>query len=159
MAFDAPFGFIFGARGDTRVSPAAARRKRVLGLTTEPGGPGTVTPEILVLSERGIQRLLHHIGVLPRHRPDAASGMRLMELTNIDYFVYAPDEGLFEPYLDLLAEVRKGEATGVIHHPETSWMAPTICYFEHDGLVICQRIPARVERGDCLFHLAADIET
>jgi hypothetical protein len=56
-----------------------------------------------------------------------------------------------------MAEVKKGDAAGAIHHPETPWVAPTICHFEHDGLVICERIPARVERGDCLFHLATDI--
>ena len=28
--------------------------------------------------------------------------------------------------------------------------------FTGDGLVVCQRIPGRVERGDCLLHLASD---
>ena len=161
ISFDAPFGFIFGGGsggGDPRVSSAAARRKGVLGLSTELGGSGTVTPAVLALAERGVRRLLHHIGMLPGHEPDATRGMRRMELTGPDYFVYARDEGLFEPYVDLLAEVKKGEPAGAIHHPETPWEAPTICHFEHDGLVICERIPARVQRGDCLFHLATDIQ-
>jgi len=157
MSFDAPFGFIFGGRGEPRVSSAAARRKGVLSLTTELGGAGTVTPEILALAERGVQRLLHHIGLLPGHEPDATRGMRKMELTGPDYFVYARDEGLFEPYVELLTEIKKGQAAGAIHHPETPWVEPTICHFEHDGLTICQRIPARVQRGDCLFHLATNI--
>ena len=157
QSFDAPFGFIFGGRNDPRVSSAAAWRKGGLGLTTELGGAGTVTPEILAIAERGVNRLLHHIGLLPGYEPDATRGMRRMELTGQDYFVYARDEGLFEPYVDLLAEVKAGEPAGAIHHPETPWVAPTICHFEHDGLAICQRIPARVELGDCLFHLATDI--
>ncbi|MFP6696656.1 MAG: succinylglutamate desuccinylase/aspartoacylase family protein [Alphaproteobacteria bacterium] len=161
MSFDAPFGFIFGGGGsgggDPRVSSAAAHRKGVLGLSTELGGSGTITPAVLALAERGVKRLLHHIGLLLAYEPDAARGMRGMELTGPEYFVYARDEGLFEPYVDLMAEVKKGDAAGAIHHPETPWVAPTICHFEHDGLVICERIPARVERGDCLFHLATDI--
>ncbi len=157
VSFDAPYGFIFGGRSDPRVSSAAAWRKDVLALTTELGGSGTVTPEILALAERGVRRLLNHIGLLPGYEPDAVRGMRLMELVGSDYFVYARDEGLFEPFVNLLDEVKKGDAAGAIHHPETPWVEPSICHFEHDGLVICERIPARVERGDCLFHLATDI--
>jgi hypothetical protein len=29
-------------------------------------------------------------------------------------------------------------------------------HFKADGLVVCKRVPGRTERGDCLFHLAAD---
>ncbi len=157
LAFDGTYGFIFGRPGDPRVSSAAARRKGVLGLTTELGGAGTVTPDILALAERGVRRLLHHIGLLPGYQPDTVRGTRLMELTSTDLFVYARDEGLFEPYVDLLAEVKKGQPAGAIHQPETPWLPPTECFFDHDGLVICERIPARVQRGDCLFHLATDI--
>jgi hypothetical protein len=28
--------------------------------------------------------------------------------------------------------------------------------FARDGMVLCKRVPGRVERGDCLFHLATD---
>jgi hypothetical protein len=40
-------------------------------------------------------------------------------------------------------------------------LAPTslvnqITAFGHAGTIICKRVPSRVERGDCLFHLADD---
>jgi predicted deacylase len=158
LAFDGDYGFIFAAGGDPRVSGAAAARKGVLSIMTELGGSGTVTPSILATAERGMRRLLNFIGMLPGYTPDPPRGMRLMEMKSIDYFVYARDEGLFEPYVDLLDEVKSGQAAGAIHHPETPWIEPTISYFEHDGIAICERIPGRVERGDCLFHLATDIE-
>ena len=28
--------------------------------------------------------------------------------------------------------------------------------FDETGLVVCKRVPGRVERGDCLFHLGAE---
>jgi len=31
-----------------------------------------------------------------------------------------------------------------------------IAAFGRAGTVICKRVPGRVERGDCLFHLADD---
>lgn len=157
LAFDGPYGFIFGAGSDSRVSGQAGQRKGVLGIMTELGGAGTVTPEILRIAERGINRLLHHVGNLPNYEPDDVIGTRLMELKSEEYFVYAYDEGLFEPYVDLMQEVKKGDIAGAIHHPETPWVEPTLCHFRHDGTAICKRIPGRVERGDCLFHLATDI--
>jgi len=157
-AFDVPYGFIFAGSGESRVSSKAAERKGVLNMMSELGGGGTVTPEIMALTERGINRLLHHIGMLPGYEPDAPRGCRLMEMKSEAYFVYAYADGLFEPYVDLLTEVKAGQEAGAIHHPETPWVPPTICHFRHDGMAICKRIPGRVERGDCLFHLATDID-
>jgi len=159
VAFDAPYGFVFqgGESTGESVSNAAAARQGAYGIGTEMGGAGTVSAEVLAVAERGVRRFLHHLGMLPGYEPDAARGGRMMELLGPQYFVYARDEGLFEPYVDLLDEVKAGQEAGAIHHPETPWLPPTICHFENDGMVICKRIPGRAERGDCLLHLATDI--
>jgi len=33
---------------------------------------------------------------------------------------------------------------------------PVPCFFKRDGMVICQRHLARVERGDCVAHQVID---
>ena len=71
-------------------------------------------------------------------------------------FVYAPEDGLFEPVVGLGDEVTTGDLAGLIHSPETPWAEPAEARFEASGLVLCQRIPGRTERGDCLFHLGED---
>ena len=43
-----------------------------------------------------------------------------------------------------------------IHMPEVPWEKPSDVFFDADGIVLCKRIPGRVERGDCLFHLGTD---
>ena len=60
--------------------------------------------------------------------------------------------------MELGEEVEKGQLAGLIHTPETPWRAPTEVHFDRTGLVVCKRVPGRVERGDCLFHLGADVE-
>jgi len=35
---------------------------------------------------------------------------------------------------------------------------PAPACFLRAGTVICRRVPGRVERGDCLYHLATDLE-
>ncbi|MBT3788313.1 MAG: deacylase [Alphaproteobacteria bacterium] len=158
--FDAPYGIIMaaGSGADPRVSSAAAQRNGVRALGTEAGGSGTVSPKILAEVDRGVRRYLNHIGILPGYTPDAPHGIRLMEMTSDAHFVFARDEGLFEPYVEICTEVKKDQAAGAIHHPETPWVEPTICYFKRDGLAVCKRVPGRVQRGDCLFHLITDIE-
>jgi hypothetical protein len=34
--------------------------------------------------------------------------------------------------------------------------APVKVPFPRDSFVLCKRIPARTQRGDCLFHLGTD---
>lgn len=73
------------------------------------------------------------------------------------HYVYAPDAGLFEPLAELGQEVQAGDPAGLIHFQDTPWREPTMARFAAAGLVLCKRVPGRSERGDCLFHLGADL--
>jgi predicted deacylase len=124
---------------------------------TELGGGGLVTPSSLKVAEDGMRRLLAHIGLLQGTVP-APTPTRLTEIGGDDYYVYASDGGLFEPLVDLGAEVKAGQPAARIHFHHTPWREPDLVTFKRDGLVLCKRVPARCERGDCLFHLATDID-
>src|SRR5579883_1742807 len=125
--FGAPISMLFDMpQGEDRTLTGAAERVGVRHFGTELGGSGTVTKAALVI------------------------------VAGAPYYCYAPDSGLFEPYVELGDEVKAGQAAGVVHFPDTPWREPTTAYFERDGVVICKRIPGRTERGDCLFHLGAD---
>jgi predicted deacylase len=53
-------------------------------------------------------------------------------------------------------EVEPGTPAALIHPHDTPWREPAAAAFTRAGTVICKRVPSRVERGDCLFHLADD---
>jgi predicted deacylase len=114
-----------------------------------------VTPVALRLAEAGIKRLLVHVGAL-KAKVAPPPPTRVLEVGGPDYYVYAPDDGVFEPLAELGDTVRKGQPAGAIHFPDTPWRKPTIARFEHHGLVICMRVPGLTMRGDCLFHLGTD---
>jgi len=80
-----------------------------------------------------------------------------MQVSGPDYYCYAPEPGLFEPLVELGAEVETGAAAGAIHPHDTPWREPAIARFSRAGAVICKRVPGRVERGDCLYHLATEL--
>ena len=158
QVFGAPYSFIFpGGHAGGGSSNDGAIRQNTLSFGTEMGGSGTVTPNCLEICFNGVARVLHKIGVLKNPlAPPAEDTTRMLHAPNFDYFTYARDIGLFEPEVELGDEVQKGDLAGRIHTPETPWQSPTEVFFDADGLVVCKRVPGRVERGDCLFHLGTD---
>ena len=142
---------------DDRTMAAATLRHGGVYLGTELGGGGTVTPAALAHGEQGMRRALKHIGILRDDYPvEDAGEIRYMQVGGAEYFVFSPDDGLLEPYVDIGAEVKTGQPAGAIHFPETPWREPSLVHFQIDGLVVMKRMPGRSERGDCLFHLATD---
>jgi predicted deacylase len=152
-AFGAPVTFISKAPGGDRAFTSAASRQGVVALTTELGGGGFVTPESLSIGEQGMRRVLAHVGLLQGAVPPLAS-TRLTETVGDDYYVYASEGGLFEPLVELGDEVSARQPAGRIHFHHTPWREPEVVAFQRPGLVIAKRVPARCERGDCLFQLA-----
>ena len=154
--FGAPIGYLAdGGWGDHTLTAAAAR-VGVRHMSTELAGGGQVTPAALRILETGVRRVLHKIGALSGEPPPAIAETRIMQVRGPDYYVYAPDPGLFEPLVELGDEVEAGTLAALIHPHDTPWRAPADASFGRAGTVICKRVPGRVERGDCLFHLAAD---
>lgn len=158
-AFGLPYALLFTRDFDSRLSGSAAVRQGAVAITTELGGSGTVTPDILAKVEGALARLLSYVGVLvddeAGQEPPAET--RFMVTAGEDYYCYASEEGLFEPYVELGDTVAAGQAAGALHTPETPWRAPAVVNFEREGLVLCKRVPGRCQRGDCLFHLASDV--
>ena len=156
-AFGAPVSYLAAApQGGGRTFTSASFRQGVVSMGTELGGGGLVTPHSLRVAQDGMRRVLAHIGLLQGRVP-APTPTRLTEIGGDDYYVYASDGGLFEPLVDLGDEVKKDQPAARIHFHHTPWREPETLAFKRDGLVLCKRVPARCERGDCLFHLATDV--
>jgi len=156
-AFGLPYSLLFTQDRENRFSSSAASRQGAIAIATELGGSGTVTPDILAMVESALARVLAYVGVLAgeaTEQPPAPT--RIMEVGGEDYYCYASDDGLFEPYVELGDRVSAGQPAGALHTPETPWRAPVEVCFARGGVVLCKRVPGRSQRGDCLFHLASD---
>jgi uncharacterized protein len=157
-AFGAPLAYIGTSNpGGDATAMGGADRQGVPAIGTELGGTGTVTPAALAIAERGCRNLLVHLGILAEsERIVPPQPMRLLEVGGSDHFTYAPESGVFEPLAALGDTVAAGQPAARIHFPETPWAPAVEVAFQRGGLLLCQRIPGRTARGDCLFHLAAD---
>jgi predicted deacylase len=160
LAFGAPLAYIAASaqgQGADQTLGGAAAKLGVLALGTELGGAGTVTPEAAEMARRGVRNLLIHMGIMP----DAArlappSPTRLLGVAP-DGFLYAPENGVFEPFVEPGDMVAAGQPAGRIHTPETPWAPAVELSFATGGFVLCKRVPARTMRGDCLFGLGMDL--
>lgn len=156
-AFDLPYAWVFtGGGGPDSTAPTAlgaANRNGVTGIMTELGGGGAVDREILALAERGLRRVMHHLGMLPGYRPDAPRGTREL---NARGTIAAREAGVFEPFREIAEVVEAGEIVGQIHHPDAPWRAPDPVRSDHAGIVLCMRAIGQVRRGDAVYQIAAD---
>jgi hypothetical protein len=158
-AFASPLAYVAETNiGADRTIAGAAARQGVRSLGTELGGSGHVTRAALRVAERGVNNLMVHLGILPEGDRIAPDGpCRILEVGGPDYFVYAPDNGLYEPLVELSDTVHAGQPAARMHFPETPWAEPVTAHFARDGFVLCKRMPGRTVRGDCLFHLGTDL--
>ena len=158
LAFDAPLSLVWAYNPENRLAGAAAARRGLVSLGGEFGGGGDVDRASLAMLDRGVRNFLHFTGVLPDAAPtEPPRGTRLMEVSSRNHYVYALEAGLLEPAVDLGAEVKLGQLAGMIHFVDNPARGPVPCHFRHDGMVVCQRNFGRVERGDCVAHLATDV--
>ena len=158
-AFGAPIGLIWAYSPDSRLSSVAAVNRDLVALGGEFGGGGSVTTSGVRIVEQGLKNLLAHAGIIEASRAVGpfSGPSRLMEIKSRDYYVYAPEAGLFEPAVELGDSVRQGQLCGKVYFVDNPGRAPEACYFDGDGMVICKRHFGRVERGDCVVHLATDV--
>jgi predicted deacylase len=135
----------------------ATRAHGRIYLNGEYGGTGALTREGIALVEGAVQRLLAFFGATDTALP-ALPPPQALRIFGPRAYVYAPEAGVFAPATRLGDIVAEGDICGELLFPENPGRAPLTLCFEGAGHVVCQRHPARVERGDCLAHLARPVE-
>jgi predicted deacylase len=158
-AFGAENGLVWAYSIDVGLAAIAAGGRGIVALGGEFGGGGTVSVSGVARVERGVQRILAHAGVIEAaSAPSFATPTRLWEVAGRDYYALASDAGLFEPFVELSDYVEAGTPCGQIHFVDDPGRPPRQVAFNMAGMVICKRHPGRVERGDCVAHLATRLE-
>ena len=158
QAFDAPLSMVWAYNPENRLAGAAAARRGLVSLGGEFGGGGDVDRASVAMLDRGVRNFLQFSGVMADSEPlPPPRGTRLVEVSSRDHYVYATEAGLLEPLVDLGAEAQQGDLAGQIHFVDNPARPPVPCHFRRAGMVVCQRHFGRVQRGDCVAHLATDV--
>lgn len=145
--------------GEDRVFGNVADQNGCHFLTGEFGGGSTVNLDGKEMARSGSLGVLRHVGLLPtekEHPPRAE--IRHLDISAPGLFAFSPVNGIFEPAFRLGDELLPGALAGLIHDPAAPWNPPLPVHFKDGGLAICIRTFARVKPGDCLGHLARDVD-
>jgi predicted deacylase len=159
-AFGTPAAYVLDPPDDTNNTLlGAAGRKGKLFIGTELGGSGALSRETIRIAREGLRGLLTHLGHFTGRQQGKGAGFdtRILDLRGPEYYVYSDDDGVYEPLVDLGDEVVVGQPAARVHVPEKPLVEPLTLSFALSGMVLCKRAPARIRRGDCLFHIGTDV--
>ena len=102
LAFGALCTVVFDNLGDPRTAGAAAVRAGLTTVGTEMAGGGIVRSDALSICKRGVQNIMSHLGIIPGdHQGSTGVEEKILKLPGAKGFVFAPMEGVFEPFHEL----------------------------------------------------------
>ncbi len=155
-AFGAPLVVVSPSLGGD-MSESTMRHGAVY-LSTEAGGGATVDPVVVRFSERGIGRVMQHMGLVSSQRAPSSDEARSrhMRVAGGANVVMAAEHGLFEPAVALGDRVERGQMIGQVHQIEqpTERARPVVSPIE--GMVYGLRWIAHVRRGAKVAVVATD---
>jgi predicted deacylase len=161
-AFGAPVSLIDKALDSSGILSTIFEKAGILNFGPELGGAGRVDPETLRITDTGLRNLLKHFGMMEgeittpesQGRPPS----RLAEVADLESYVFAPDSGIYEPFIDLLDEIEAGQPIGQVHYPDDLGKRPCVTHAPRPGFLLCKRPPGRVRRGDNVAILGQDLD-
>ena len=157
--FGAPLGIVGDRVTETTLSSQAARHE-IMYVSTELGGGGKIRPWIREFGFNGMKRCLREMGILPSgmRLPEPEHKVALKRMQSDENYVFACEDGMFEPAVNLSDMVEDGQLAGCIWNLKAPWKEPVELRFNKGGVVFCKRTPALCEVGDTLFFTLNDYE-
>lgn len=158
--FGAPVALVLRELDSGGMLDTAVEEMGKIFLSTELGGGGFVTPVTARVADLGIRNVLRHFGVIAGEPQSPTShglpATRLMDCPEQGAYVMSWNDGLYEPLVEVLDEVRAEQLLGRIYDPDHPAAAPVEVRAERDGLLITRAGRGRVRRGDTIAVVAVD---
>lgn len=145
-----------GGGGDTTLYASAAAHG-LAALTTELGGGTGLSQRGAAIGEAGVRRVLRHLGVAPELPAPEPESRRELRMLPPETTVYALEDGLFEPLIEVGQVVRAGDVAGYMHQIGSPLTEPAELRLHADGIVIYRRFPVLSKAGDAMIGLAVPI--
>lgn len=154
-AFSAPYSMRMLEIDAVGMYDTAAEDQGKVFVTTELGGGGTARAATIAIAKRGIRNALAHAGILaaPVERRDTI----WLDMPSGDCFLFAEEDGLLEPMIDLGEPVAAGQAVARIHPIGRTGQAPAEYRARLDGMLAARHFPGLVKSGDCMAVVAVQV--
>jgi predicted deacylase len=157
LAWGTDYHFVYIDIAGTGLLVGEAERQGKLVVSTELGGGGHVTAATHRISQGGLANVLRHVGLLPGEVLTRETPATIVDATDVDNYLLAPESGLWETFVDLGARVEPGQPVGQIHFLERPDREPAVVHAITGGIVMVVRAIATTAQGDNVVVIGKEI--
>ena len=155
-AFNAPYSMTLLEIDDVGMFDTAVEAQGKVFVSTELGGGGTASARSIAIAKKGVRNILVHAGILAGELELAPS--ITLDMPDGDCFVFAENDGLIEPRVDLGTSVAHGDIVARVWPVNRTGVAPIDYRARRDGLLVSRHFPGLVQSGDCLAVIATVLD-
>lgn len=155
-AFGAPITLLLREVNAGPTLLAAAEKRGIVALSSELGGGGRLNPANYRITRRGAENVLRHAGVL-EGAPVHDQAPRRMTVPSLEHYVFAPEAAIWQADHVLGDTVEAGQVAGRLHFIQAPLRPPVELTYQASGLLWCTRHVGRVQAGDPVCVIAADM--
>ena len=159
--FDPPFMLIYSSAMASGLLTDEAEAEGKITIGGEFGYGESASRVGTLHAYEGVKNVLRHYGLLPGpvvkidgKRPTPP---RLMTAENLEDYVPCPRNAIWEPTVDLGADVEEGQLMGRLHDFSDHSSPPLELHAHRSGVLLMMHFPAHVEKGATLYVIAKDV--
>lgn len=156
--FDTPFMLIYSSQMASGLLTDEAEAEGKIAIGGEFGFGESVNRRGVLHAAAGIRNVLRHYGMLAgdivRIDPDRGRPPLLVDARNLEDYVPCPQDGVWEPLVDLGDAVRKDQLIGRVHSFSDHTGAAIEIRAQRDGFLMMMCGTAQCRQGTTLFVIA-----
>jgi predicted deacylase len=158
--FDTPFILVYGGIARGNLTEEAEKEGKIT-IGGEFGFAESASPRGIRHAYEGVKNVLRHCGILSgkiiKIDAERSSAPRLIEASGLQEYVPATRAGIWEPVVELGADVRQGNLLGRLHDFSDHASTPIEIRAHRSGVVSNMYFPARIAKGTTLYSIAREL--
>jgi len=160
--FDTGFTLIYSSAMASGLLTDEAEAEGKITIGSEFGAGAAVDRLGVAHAYEGVKNAMRHYGLLEgevvKIRPAGSPATRLIEAANLDAYIPAPADGIWEPVISPGQFVRAGDLLGRLHDFSDHSSPAREILSPREGWVAMLHLSARPRKGQTLFVIAKEVE-
>ncbi len=159
--FDTPFIFLYSSQMASGLLTDEAEAMGKITIGGEFGFGESTSPKGTLHAYEGIKNVLRHYGLLPgeivKIDPRRSTPPRFVQAVNLEDYIPCPQNGVWEPTVELGAEVKEGDLLGRLHDFSDHSSEPLEIRAHRSGVVAALHFAAQCRKGLTLYVISQEV--
>ena len=160
--FDTPFILVYSKQMGSGLLTDEAEAEGKITVGGEFGFAESVSPKGTLHAYEGIKNVLREYGLFPgkvvKIDPARSSPPHLIQAPDLEDYIPCPMNGIWEPTVEVGAEVQEGDLLGRIHDFSDHSSAAREIHAHRSGIISMLRFPAICRKGLTLYVISQEYQ-